>query len=126
MNDIESLLSGCEELPMEQKKKAVKYEDLEIVRNYIYTLCSKLKEKVNSNHNTFVNNTNSTIENKVINEITNAADDAVEKIKNGTTIAGKTLKAAHAKKVNTSPIAQYASNDTSKGTIEERLTSLGF
>ena len=60
---------------------------------------------------------NYTTDDYVQETVNNSVNAAVRNIKEGTTEAAKATNATYAK---------YASTDTSKGTIEERLTNLGF
>lgn len=55
-----------------------------------------------------------------VNQKASATAEEIEKIEDGTVSVPNALNADKAN------IAQYASDDTSKGTIEERLTNLGF
>lgn len=55
-----------------------------------------------------------------------ATQEQVTKVLNGTTPVPKATEATNATNAGTATVAQYASADTSKGTIEQRLTDLGF
>lgn len=57
---------------------------------------------------------------------TNAGHSTTADNATNATNANKATNADHAANATNANIAQYASNDTSKGTIEERLTALGF
>ena len=59
-------------------------------------------------------------------ELVTAVNNAVAKLSQGGGIVQRALRADAADSADTATVATYASADKSKGTIEERLTALGF
>ena len=114
------------ELTTEEKKKAVNYQDLKYVKKYIDDNHYKKEEVI------------ATIESTVSEEVDKAVDetcytrgdadntfykktDAVTNAVN----AENAANAVNATNAESATYATYASADTTKGTIEERLTKLG-
>lgn len=59
-------------------------------------------------------------------ELISEVEEAVESLESGSITVASAKNAGSANFANTANIAEYASHDTSKGTIEERLTTLGY
>ena len=107
-----------EELSTEDKKKAINLQDLVYVKKYIDDRHYS-KSETDSKIETEINTAKEEI-NKDVNAAIEASNKSYSKEESDDRYYKKTDTVANAN------IAQYASSDTSKGTIEERLTNLGF
>ena len=66
------------------------------------------------------------MENDRYTELIVGVNGAIEGIENGNIIVATAANASTSDFAPSSTIAKYASADTSKGTIEERLSAVGF
>ena len=85
-----------------------------------------LTTNLDTTQNNFKNEISTTVQNIIDNNIEESVNVKINNIVNGTTVVAKSTEADKADEADLANMATYASSDTSKGTIEERLTNLGY